>query len=187
MANHSRKEERELDQIEKGLSFHGDHWEAKYPWRKDPNLLPDNYDYTLKALVGTEKRLKRDIEWRKKYCEQMMDMVNRKVARKLDKEELRKYNGPIHYIAHRAVVKTDANFNGQILNDYWVKGPDAFMNNMLGVLLRFRENYVGIAGQGTYEECTIQCALVRSTSIATGSCSAIWIAPAPRCLCSYHS
>ena len=32
-----------------------------------------------------------------------------------------------------------------MLNDYWAKGPD-LMNNLLGILLRFREGYVAIAG-----------------------------------------
>jgi hypothetical protein len=31
------------------------------------------------------------------------------------------------------------------LNDYWVKGPD-LLNNLLGILIRFRENLVGVAG-----------------------------------------
>ena len=148
------REERELNEIEEGLSFHGDHWVAKYPWAKSPGLLPDNYEYALKALIRTENRLNRDKEWEKKYS----DMGNREVAKELTIEEVRDHRGPVHYIAHHTVVKADskstpirivfnssANFHGHILNDYCLKGPDAFMNNLLGVLLRFCENYVGIA------------------------------------------
>ena len=33
-----------------------------------------------------------------------------------------------------------------MLNNYWAKGPDAFLNSLLGILLRFRENYVAYTG-----------------------------------------
>ena len=33
---------------------------------------------------------------------------------------------------------------GHILNDYWAKGPD-FINNLFGILLRFREEQIGLA------------------------------------------
>ena len=128
------REERELNEIEKSLSFHGNHWVAKYPWAKSPGLLPDNYEYALKALIRTETRLNRDKEWEKKYSEQITDMVNREVVKKLTFEEVRDYRGPDHYIAHHAVVKANskstpirivfncsANFHGHILNDYWLK------------------------------------------------------------------
>ena len=86
-------------------------------------------------------------------------MVNRNVARKLSVEELNTYQGPVHYFSHHAVVKREskstpvrlvfnssANFQGHVLNDYWVKGPDAFINNLMGIMLRFTENYVGFVG-----------------------------------------
>ena len=78
-------------------------------------------------------------------------MVNRGVARKLTKTELRNYKGPIHYISHHEVLKPDskstpvrivfnssAKYMGHVLNEYWAKGPD-LLNNILAVLLRFRE------------------------------------------------
>ena len=36
------KEERELALIEQNLKFHGSHWEAEYPWIRDPANLPNN-------------------------------------------------------------------------------------------------------------------------------------------------
>ena len=85
-------------------------------------------------------------------------MIQRGVARKLTKEELDTYKGPIHYIAHHDVLKPDskstpvrivfnssANYKGHLLNDYWAKGPD-LLNNLLGILIRCRENEVGVIG-----------------------------------------
>ena len=87
----------------------------------------------------------------------MEDMVSRKVARKLAWEEIKTSKGPIHYISHHAVVNenskttpvrivfnSSARYHGHSLNDYWAKGPNAFMNPLLGVLLRFRENSIAM-------------------------------------------
>ena len=85
-------------------------------------------------------------------------MVAREVARKLSKKELTLYKGLVHYIGHHDVLKPDskstpvrivfnssANYMGHILNEYWAKGPD-LLNNLLGVLIRFRENKVAFIG-----------------------------------------
>ena len=85
-------------------------------------------------------------------------MVQRGVTRKLTKEELINYKGPIHYISHHEVLKPDskstpvrimfnssANYMGHVLNEYWAKGPD-LLNSLLGILVGFRENEVAFIG-----------------------------------------
>ena len=92
------------------------------------------------------------------YDEQIKDMVARNVARKLSKKELTNYTGPTHYTAHHEVLKPEskstpvrivfnssASYMGHVLNEYWAKGPD-LLNNLLGVLIRFRENRVAFIG-----------------------------------------
>ena len=108
-------------------------------------------------LRSTERRLMKNEQLSITYQQQIDDMIARKVARKLNHEEINQYSGPIHYISHnevisdsvstpcRLVFNSSAKFNGHILNDYWAKGPD-MLNNLLGVLLRFRENLIAIAG-----------------------------------------
>ena len=126
---------------------------------KEARSLPDNYEYALKMLQKTEKRLCKDTNWQRTYSEQVEDMIGRNVARQLHATEINDYNGPIHYITHHAVVKPEskntpvrivfnssANYKGHVLNNYWAKGPDAFLNSLLGILLRFRENYVAYTG-----------------------------------------
>ena len=78
-------------------------------------------------------------------------------ARKLTKQELETYKGPVHYIAHHEIVRPEkttpirivfnssASFQGHRLNDYWMKGPD-LLNSLFGVTLRFRENEVAVTG-----------------------------------------
>ncbi|XP_068762187.1 uncharacterized protein [Montipora capricornis] len=41
-----------------------------------------------------------------------------------------------------------ASFNGQMLNDYWFRGP-YLLSNLFGVLKRFRENHVALCGDIT--------------------------------------
>ena len=109
-------------------------------------------------LTSTEKRLARNPSNAKVYQEQIQDMVDRGVARKLTQEELQTYKGPIHYVAHhevhrldskstpvRIVFNSSAKLMGHTLNKYWAKGPD-LLNSLLGILIRLRENEVEFMG-----------------------------------------
>ena len=152
------KEEREMNLIEQGLTRYEDHWVTRYPWIRSPSDLPDNKVAAMAMLKSTERRLARDAEHARLYKEQMNDMINRTVARKLTQSEMQAYDGPVYYISHHEVFKdgssstpcrivfnSSASFKGHSLNQYWAKGPD-LMNNLLGVLLRFREEPVAIMG-----------------------------------------
>ena len=79
-------------------------------------------------------------------------------SRKLSKQELEEYKAPIHYISNhevlrpeskstpvRIVFNSSAIFRGHRLNDYWKEGPD-LLNDLFGVVLRFRENEVAFIG-----------------------------------------
>ena len=84
-------------------------------------------------------------------------MIDRDVARKLTKDKLQKYKGPVHYISHHKVLKqtpstpvrivfnSSANYMVHVLNEYWAKGPD-LLNSLLGILIRFRENEIAFIG-----------------------------------------
>ena len=127
--------------------MHDNKWIAKYPWKRDPRELPNNYPVALAVLRSTERRLLKDNEKAKLYDDQIQDMLVRGVARKLSKEEERNYRGPVHYVSHHEVMKPEsqstpcrivfnssASYMGHTLNEYWFKGPD-LLNNLLGILL----------------------------------------------------
>ena len=107
---YSIKEERELDLIDKNLEYdyQDGRWIAEYPWIKNPSALPDNRRVAVATLISTEKRLLKNPQHAKIYDMQIKDMVARDVARKLSKEELNSYKGPIHYISHHEVLKPDS-------------------------------------------------------------------------------
>ena len=154
----SLQEERELKLIEEGLSYQGNHWESSYPWIRSPSDLPDNRAAAFAMLRSTEKRLQKNIYHAQMYKSQIDDMIIRGVARKLSRNEIDDYDGPTFYIPHHEVIKresestpcrivfnTSAKFNGHIINDYWAKGP-TLMRNLLGVIIRFREEEVAVTG-----------------------------------------
>ena len=156
----SLKEEREYNLIKDGLEYDKENmkWIANYPWIKDPAKLPNNKEAAFGALRSCEKRLLKNTELADTYNDQIDDMIKRGVCRKLEEDEVRMYDGPVFYIPHhevrkpeskstpmRIVFNSSANFRGHNMNEYLAKGPD-MLNDLAGVLIRFRENYVAIAG-----------------------------------------
>lgn len=158
---YTMKEERELKLIEEGISYDSGskRFTASYAFISNPNQLPNNYYQALVRLRSTEKRLKRlGAEYTQNYVDQMEDMVSRGVARKLSLEEVKSYKGPVFYLPHHEVLKptststpirivfnSSASYLGISLNDCLAKGPDV-LSNMLGILLRFRQHTVAVAG-----------------------------------------
>ena len=159
-SDYTLKEERELKLIESKLVFDSGkkRWTAEYPWIRSPEELPDNKRAAMGRLRSTEKRLAKNPAHAAVHQKQIEDMIHRGVAKKLTYEDLESYDGPIHYILHHEVLKPDskstpvrivfnssANYMGHTLNEYWAKGPN-LLNNLLGILVRFRENEVAMIG-----------------------------------------
>ena len=109
-------------------------------------------------LKSAEKRLRRSPEHAKIYQNQIKDMITGGVRRKVPEEVLDNYPDPIFYLAHHEVIKvtskctpciivfnSSARFQGQSHNAYLAKGPN-MLNNLLGILLRFREEQCAIMG-----------------------------------------
>ena len=135
--------------IEQSATKIGNQWMIPFPWKKDPNLLPDNKVQARKKLETTKRRLQKNPEQALAYDKQMVEMEVMKFARKLPNEEINSYEGPAHYIAHHAVIRPEKRstpvriafnsssvFQGSRLNDYWNKGPE-LLNIFFGVVLRF--------------------------------------------------
>ncbi|XP_071519110.1 uncharacterized protein [Panulirus ornatus] len=111
------------------------------------------------TLRATEKTLaKTGVAYAKEYCDEIRDMVERGLARKLTTDVIKDYQGPVHYIHHheilrphskytpiRIVFNSSASYMGHVLNDYYTKGPD-MLSDLFGILLRFRQSPVAIVG-----------------------------------------
>ncbi|XP_068675312.1 uncharacterized protein [Montipora foliosa] len=154
----SQIEREEAKIIERSCQKNRNQWVVSYPWKRDPNLLPDNKSQAIEKLEATERRLMKNPEHAQAYDKQMVEMNEMAFSRKLSKQEFEGYRGPVHYISHhevlrpeskstpvRIVFNSSAVFRGHRLNDYWMKGPD-LLNDLFGVVLRFRENEIAFIG-----------------------------------------
>ena len=155
----SMQEERELELIKKGLSHDAEkkEWTCHYPWIRDPKELPNNYSSAFSRLRSLENRLKKlGKSHTQVYDTQIKDMVERGIAKILSSNEILNHDGPVHYIPHHEVLKpgspstpvrivfnSSASHLGHKLNNYWAKGPN-LINDLFGVLLRFRQDYVAM-------------------------------------------
>lgn len=157
--NYSFREEQELQLIRGNLKYDEENkrWTTSYPWIVNPSTLPDNYGAAFATLRNTERTLRKDPEWSVIYGTQIQDMVERGVARKLSKDEMREWTGPKYYISHlavnnpkststpvRIVFNSSQSFRGTSLNACLAKGPDSYLNNLLGILLRWREESIAL-------------------------------------------
>ena len=154
-------ERREAKVIEDSCKRLNGQWLIRYPWRRDPNELPDNRTEAEKKLVATERRLLTNKENVSEYDKEMVCMNELGFSRKLSTKELETYTGPVHYVSHhkvlrpeskstplRIVFNSSAVYQGHKLNNYWMKGPD-LLNDLFGVILRFRERQAAILGDIT--------------------------------------
>ena len=150
-AEMSVQERAELKLIEESCELKESKWIMKYLWKRDPSCLPNNYVQVLKKLESIERRLMKQPYNANSYNAQIKEMEEMKFSRKVTEQEKKEWTGPVHYIAHHAVVRSEkqrtpirivfnssASFKGHTLNDYWYKGPD-LLNNLFGLVLRFRE------------------------------------------------
>ena len=125
-------------------------------WREGEVKLPDNRLMAEKRLESTERKLKRDEELAKKYCAIIEDYDDKGYARKLTPEEAsvptpKQWFLPHHPVRNpnkpekvRIVKDAAAKNDGVSLNDKLHIGPN-LLNSLVGVLLRFREQRVGLA------------------------------------------
>nr|XP_054774804.1 uncharacterized protein LOC129282978 [Lytechinus pictus] len=154
----TKADKEEYDLIERSCVKEGNQLQVSYPWKRDPNKLPDNRWLAEKMLEATERRLLKNPDHAKAYQEQMTQLVEMGFARKLSDNEVSGYSGPVHYIGHHAVVRPEkkstpvrivfnssASYQGNSLNEYWHKGPD-MLNSLFGVLMKFCDHSVAVSG-----------------------------------------
>ncbi|XP_033646409.1 uncharacterized protein LOC117305639 [Asterias rubens] len=151
-------DQRQFDKIWESCEKEDNRWLVPYQWKRDPKELPDNKRQAMAKLLSIEKKLQKEGNNAQLYDDQMKEMEKKRFSRKLSTEEMKKYDGPVHYISHHPVIRPEkkstpvrivfnasASFNGHRLNDYWEKGPD-LLNDLFGVLFRFRQFPIAVSG-----------------------------------------
>ena len=132
------------------------HYQLPLLW-KEPykNQLPNNLPLAQRRLTSLKGRLQRDDNLRVKYAEVVESYLSKGYAREVQQAYLTESNDPIWYLPHhpvtnvhkpekvRVVFDCAAKYHGLSLNDTLMKGP-TFMNNLIGVLIRFRKNRIAL-------------------------------------------
>ncbi|KAL9972907.1 hypothetical protein ACROYT_G019299 [Oculina patagonica] len=152
----SLEDKKALKTLEETVKHVGDRYQVGMLWKRPDVEFPDNRAMAERRLTSTEKVLKRDHALANKYKEIIDGYVTKGFARKLTPEEAavpvkKQWFLPHHPVLNpnkpgkvRMVMDARAKYNGVSLNDELLVGPD-LLNNLCGVLLRFREERVAIA------------------------------------------
>ena len=165
----SIKEEREYEVIRSNLKYDpdgtindpGPYWRSSLPWEVDRRTLGDNKSVVLGTLKATLRKLGKDPSWRRMYEDQLRVLIENGFARKVSDSELASWvdaGKKIYFISHQIVVvpenkttpvrvvfNSSQKYMGKSLNSCLALGPE-IMNNLQGILLRFREHRVAAAG-----------------------------------------
>ena len=151
-------QQKELDRIMNNLVYDESlkRWITPLPWKFPRSDLPKNEKIALQSLHALERRLSKDPELAKDFSNQIKEMVQRGAAAVLAKEEVSSWEGDYYYLPMVGVkgkkkwlrVCFDASRRqggGPSMNDCLFKGPDRFINDLLSVVIGFRNGRVGCA------------------------------------------
>ncbi len=141
--------------METSKSFKDGHYVFDLPFKQSPVFL-DNRSMALSHLESLKKKLLSKSELLQEYTEFMDALEERGYAERVPEDKLDRPDGKQWYVPHhavfhpqkkklRVVFDCSARYQGISLNDALLQGPD-LTNNLIGVLMRFRQEDVAIAG-----------------------------------------
>ncbi|XP_048586794.1 uncharacterized protein LOC116618440 [Nematostella vectensis] len=162
---YSRSEQRALDALDKSCRLVDSGYELALLWKPDRPPLPNNYATALSRLESVERRLQEDPELAQGYKKAISAYVEKGFARKLSDEErvedTEQWLLPHHPVLSphkplpRVVFDSAAVHDGICLNDCLEAGP-SLHNDLPGVLMRFRERPVALAGDVSDMFCHVR-------------------------------
>ena len=154
----SIEDKRAIELMENSCKKKGERYEIDLPWKKDKALLPNNYALAEKRLFSLERSLRKNDDKARLYNEVINEYERNGWSRQLSKEEVEAKHRPEYYLPHHGVHRPEkkstplrivfdpaCQHHGVSLNSFLYKGP-CLIGNQLGVLLRFREDVVGLVG-----------------------------------------
>ena len=152
-ATYSDKSKRQLRFMEKSIEHDGDRYKINLLWKNEIKV-PNNYPVAKAQLLSLQKRLRKDPETMQLYEKSLTtDLENnyvKPVTFQYPQPELLWYL-PHHPVTNpnkpgkvRRVANAASTYKGVSLNSCLETGPD-LLNNMFGLLLRFREKPVAVS------------------------------------------
>ena len=147
-----------LDIWERTMKLTDGHYQASIPFKQRPPKFPDNKSAAEKRLVGLKKRLEKDSVLHETYKDEMEKLFKEGYAEPVtDREPNVQKHSAMWYVPHhpvfnpnkpkkcRIVFDCAAEYQHVSLNKEVLQGPD-LMNNLVGVLTRFRQEAAAFTG-----------------------------------------
>ena len=136
--------------METSVTFENGHYQLGLPWRDENTCLPNNMALAHARLQQLMRKLLCDSLLHQKYAETVNDYIAKGYAREVP------HIDSVWYLPHHPVISPNkhgklrvvfdcaAKFQGISLNSQLLQGPD-FNNNLVGVVIRFRQAQVALA------------------------------------------
>ncbi|XP_064642183.1 uncharacterized protein LOC135496665 [Lineus longissimus] len=130
------------------------HYELPLPFRDENVRLPNNRAQALKRLSSLKHKMEKNPQFKEDYLQYMKEMIEKGFCERVPENESCP-EGSVWYLSHhgvyhpnkpgriRVVFDCSAEFQGEVLNEHLLQGPD-LTNNLVGVLLRFRKESVAV-------------------------------------------
>ncbi|XP_071133077.1 uncharacterized protein [Mytilus edulis] len=146
-----------LDYVNKNIHFEKGQYYIPLPFRDSNVKLPNNASQGQQRLRSLKNKFIKNLKFKQDYTDFMDKLLERGYMEHVAKEQFNRNDGRVWYIQHhgvyhsqkpdkiRIVFDCSATYMGVSLNKQLIQGPD-LTNNLLGVLIRFREEKVAILG-----------------------------------------
>ena len=149
----SKEDEKFLRIMDDNVCKVDGHYQLPLPFKNDTASLPCNRKQAEKRLNSIKKKMESSEFYRNQYVNNINTLLHEGYARKCDSSSV-PTEGKTWYLPHhgvyqevkqklRIVFDCSANYRGLSLNGELLQGPD-LTNQLVGVLLRFRMDYVPI-------------------------------------------
>ena len=163
----SVEDKRALQIMQDSVKMVNGKYQIAVPWKDNPEELPNDRVMAEKRLKGIKRKLEGNETLREQYTTTVEKYVSDGHARQVGPEELTENQGQ-WYLPHHPVFKRSnpekcrvvfdcaAKFGGTSLNDAILQGPN-MMNNLAGVLIRFRREQVAVVAdiQAMFHQCQV--------------------------------
>ena len=153
----ARDEPSVYDKFTQQISFNGERYQVRLPWKETHPPLPDNLELCRRRLTSLLKRLRQNPQLLADYNAVIKDQLKKGIIEVIP-DPMTADGDRIHYLPHHCVVRQDkttsrlrivydasARANGPSLNDCLYTGP-SFGQSIFDILLRFRVHQVALAG-----------------------------------------
>ncbi|XP_053377557.1 uncharacterized protein LOC123564742 [Mercenaria mercenaria] len=150
----SSEDRRALSIMERTIEKDGGHYKIGLPWRDENVNLPNNRVLATTRLAYLKRKLQGNEDLYTMYRSTMNDYITNGYATPVTDADVME-TGKVWYLSHHPVINPKkpgkvrivfdcaAKYRGTSLNDNILQGPD-FMNSIVGVLIRFREEPVAL-------------------------------------------